>query len=321
MRSVFPHLLAVLCRLSVSCNRAPAPGAADPLPVDAVATIAGHPIRRADFEGELARRARSSPEAYAEVRQREELLGEMIEAEAVYLRAKEARFDQRPEIQRQIKRLIVNQFVETQLNSAKRFAEVTEAEVKKYYDEHDDQFATTEQAQFAVIFLGCSSKASPETRDAVRARANHALQEARALPESECAFGLLAQRYSEDQATRYVRGEAGWVTRGKNNRWEPEVINAVFDLKKAGDVAPVIELSNGFCLVKLMDRKEPGRRNFDEVKEAIRYQLAQEKREQTQNSFYQSMKAGFAIEVNQILLESIAPPKPSQFQLPRLPAS
>ena len=287
---------------------------------DALASVAGNRIGRADFEAELKRRARGLPGAFTRADQREALLGEMIDFEAVYLRAREAGFDQKPEIAGQIKRLIVSQFIETQLSAANHPAEVTETEVEKFYENHRAKYAMPEQARFAVVFFGFSPKATDEKKEAIRAKASDALVEARGLPASEKGFGLIAQKHSKDAATRYAGGDAGWISRGIGSRWNAKITEAVFALKNQGEIAPLITVSNGCYLVKLMDRKEAGSRGLVEVEEAIRYQLGKQKQQQAQQSFYESMKAGLPIEINRPLLESIAPPPEAETKPPGVPA-
>src|SRR5687767_7187377 len=168
-------LLCALCILSVSCNPPPpATSSVAPLDKGAVASIAGHPISRADFELELARRSRAS----TPIDQREVLLADMIDSEAVYVRAIEAGFDQKPEIARQIKRLIVNQFIEDQLRVSPESIEVAQTEVKNYYENHAKKYATPEQTRFAVIYFSFSPKAAAENKKAIAAQAAHALNEA-----------------------------------------------------------------------------------------------------------------------------------------------
>jgi parvulin-like peptidyl-prolyl isomerase len=99
------------------------------------------------------------------------------------------------------------------------------------------------------------------------------------------------------------------------------VVDAAFALKQPGDLGPVITVSNGCYLVKLIEKKDEGRRPLEEVKDAIRYELAQGKRQRSQQEFYDSMKAGLKIEINQPLLESIeAPAVQSEAKPPHTPA-
>ena len=321
MKSIRGLLLAALFGFAVSCDRTPPPASSShPLGEETLVSIGGHRIERADLEAELARRARGLPDVFNDGRERERLLEEMIQSEAVYLRAKEAGFDQKPEIAREVKRLIVSQFIEAQLNVPAHSGEITEEAAKEFYQNHPQKFATSEQVRFAIIFLAVPSKATPESKAAIKSKTEQALNEARSLPDSERAFGSIAQRYSEDHATRYARGDAGWVSRDRTGRWNAEVIDAALSLKRAGELAPVIECPNGYYLVKLMDRKEAGRRGFDEVKEAILYQLAQENRQQAQRAFYESMKAGLPIQINRPLLESMTAPTAQKTKPSRVPA-
>lgn len=286
-----------------------------------LASVDGHPIQLSDFKAELERRSRGPGDAYLRPERREALLKEMIDSEALYLRAKAAGFDQKPEIARQIKQLIANNYLETQLSNRTETGLVTEAEVGAYYESHSARFATPEQVRFAVIEFRFSPKAADERKVEAIRKANQVLAEARALPGSERGFGLLAQRYSDDQATRYAHGDAGWVSRNGSSRWLPDVTGAAFALKQRGDLSPVITVSNGCYLVKLIERKDAGRRPLEGVKEAIRYELAQEKRQRSQQELFDSLKAGLKIEINQPLLESIASPAvQTEAKPPRTPA-
>jgi parvulin-like peptidyl-prolyl isomerase len=323
MKPTLSFLLVTSSCLLVSCNRSssPSPQTGSPLGRGVLASVDGQPIRVADFKAELERRSRGLGDAYARPERREALLKEMIDSEALYLRAKAAGFDQKPEIARLINQLVANRYLETQLAGSVEKPIVTEAEVGAYYENHNDRFATPEQVRFAVIEFRFSSKATDEKKGEVIQKANQVLNEARMLPVSERAFGLLAQRYSEDQATRYARGDAGWESRNGATRWLPDVVDAAFALKQPGDLGPVITVSNGCYLVKLIEKKDEGRRPLEEVKDAIRYELAQGKRQRSQQEFYDSMKAGLKIEINQPLLESIeAPAVQSEAKPPHTPA-
>lgn len=302
-------LVASSC-LIVSCNRS-SPSAArsdTALAPDVLAAVEGQAIRLADFEAELERRSRGRRAAFARPEEREALLHELVTFESIYFRAKAAGFDQRPEIARQIKSFIIDRFIEEHLKDKPDLPPVSETEIAAYYRGHPDRFAIPEQVRFAVVQMGFPSKGTDERKSAVIRKAEAVLAEARTLGAPERAFGVLAQRHSEDQATRYTGGDAGWVAYGDHSRWAPAVMEAAFALANPGDLSPVVATSNGCYLVRLIGRKAPGYRPLDEVKEPIRYQLAQAKRQSAQQRFFDSMKAGLKIEINHALLHLIARP-------------
>lgn len=308
MKTKFLYFAMASCCLVTACNRSPStqPAQDSPLGPDVLARVEGHAIRVADFEAELARRARASEMARAETR--EAVLRQMVILEATYLRAKEAGFDQRPEIVRQIKNFIADRFLEQQLKAEPESPAVTDAEVEAHYRLHADRFAVPERARFAVIQFSVSPKATPEKRAEALQRAEAVLAEVRVLYNSERTFGALAQRYSEDQATRYLGGDAGWLSRGEQGRWDKAVTEAAFALTKPGEVSPVIQAANAFWLVKLIEKQGAGRRPLEEVAEGIRYQLSLAKRHRQQDELHEAMTAGLKIEINRALLETISIP-------------
>ena len=281
-----------------------------------LATVGGQPILLADYQAEVERRAHRFSRAGA----KEELLEELVKSEAVYLRAKQAGFEQRPDIARQIKQFIVHRFIEEQKKSEALPA--SDSEIADYYRAHATRFTTPARVRFAVIELRHSPRATEAKKAEVQQRAAAVLAEAYSSGASESAFSALAQRHSEDQATRYGGGDAGWVSRNESSRWPSAVIEAAFALERHGELAPVITTANGCYLVKLLERKEAGHKPLAEVAEAIRYELAIKARHRAQDEFYNAAKADLAIEINHALLNSLpAPSSPPNSTPPALPGS
>lgn len=288
-----------------------------------LARVEAQNIRLADYEAELGRRARGRNGSLVRTEEREALLQEMVNFESAYLRAKEAGFDQKPEIARQIKAFIVDRFIEEQLKDRPETPAVSDAEIADYYRVHASRFALPEKVRFAVIQMGFSSKATVEKKAEALRKAESVLGEVRALGDSNGGFDALAQRYSEDQATRYLGGDAGWLARGEpSGRWDRGVVEAAFALVQTGDLSPVVQTASGLYLVKLIEKRLAGYRPLEEVAEAIRYQVALEKRHRQQEAFHEAMTAGLKIEINRALLETIPVPTAAPHATPpALPGS
>ena len=294
-------LLMVCGGLLAACNRRPTASPSGTLRADVLAMVGGQTILVAEYQAELERRARGRRSLHSGAK--EELLEELVKSEAVYLRAKQAGFDQRPEIARQIKALVIQRFIEEQLKDNADTPLVSDAAVADYYRSQAARFATPPKVRFAVIQFRYSPKATEARKREVFETAAAVLAEA-----SGSSFGALAQRHSEDQATRYGGGDAGWVSREESSRWPSPVIAAAFALDKAGDLSPVVTTSNACYLVKLIDRKTAGHKPLEEVAQAIRYELAVQNRHRTQDEFYKAAKADLKIEINHALLNSIPIP-------------
>ncbi len=314
--------LMVCCCFVTACKqRTPVAPPSSSLSADVLATVEGRAILVSDFQAELERRLRGRAERSADIQAKEDLLESLVNAEAVYTRARQAGFDQRADISRQIKEFIVQRFIEEGLQDSSTVP-VSDTQIAEYYRDNATSFATPAKIRFAIIEFRYSTKATDAKKQEVLQRASAILADAASSKASELTFGALAQRHSEDQATRYAGGDAGWVSRDESTRWPSTVIEAAFALDKPGGLAPVIATSNAFYLMKLLERKEASRRPLEEVAEAIRYQLAIRNRHQVQDTFYKAAKADLKIEINHALLDLIPVPASGPVSsIPALPGS
>ena len=319
---IVPHLLLIVSGCSlVSCSKQTPPRSAG-YSAPVVAAVAGRQITLADFEAEMQRRAAGRSGAFAGAAEREALLQELIKRESVFARAQAEGFDQTPALRRQMQDLVVDHYLEQHLRTTSAPAVATDGEIQRFYEQHREQFVVPEQVCFAVIEIGCSPKATKEKQDELRQKAESILGLAQNEAGAGAFFGQLALRYSEDQATRYIGGDAGWVSKGQPTRWDPAVSKAAFALGEPGELSPVVRTENALYLVQLIERKAAGRRPINEVKAAISYQLEVARREQTEQRFFEQLRSGQVIEINRTALESLEP-KLSQEKTspPRTPAS
>src|SRR5688500_17513427 len=257
--------LLVMCGVFLTaCHRKPSPAPPNTtFAADVLATVEGQAILLADYQTEVERRAHGRRERFANAGAKEELLDELVKSEALYVRAKQAGFDQRPDVARQIKQFIIHRFIEEQEKPEAQ--PVSDTEIAEYYRDHAARYATPVKVRFAVVQFGYSPKATEAKKQEVLQKAATALAEARLSRAADSTFGALAQRHSEDQATRYGGGDAGWVARHESSRWPSSVIEAAFALNQRGEFAPVITTSEACYLVKLIERKEAGHRPLEEV--------------------------------------------------------
>ncbi len=284
-----------------------------PAPPQEIARVGDVSISQDAFQALLNRRARGASNRFATLTAKEALLDELIRREAVFAKAKAAGFDQRPDIQESVRRLIASKFQEEQMKpQSTAEPAVSQQEIEQYYQQHSDKYAAPAKARGAIIFLKISPLAGAEKREQLMARAQLLLAEAKAAAPGD--FARLVEANSEDQATRYRAGDIGWVSR-ETKGWEldPAVIESLFTLQKPGDFAPMVPAKRGVYVVKLLDAQPAGPRPLKEVKDAIAYTLRKQKQEQREEDFFAAMKAGLDIRINRPLLESIlAPPAPDK---------
>ena len=271
-----------------------------------VAQVGSTVIREAAVCQLMAVRSGGNPGRFTNVVEREALLDELIGREAVYAKARAAGFDRRPDIQAAVEQMIVNRFREETLQPPRGGVPVTAEAIGQYYEAHRAQYEAPARARGAVIFLRVPATASAQKKAEFLAKAQGILETARQAPQD---FGLLAQRHSEDQATRYRGGDIGWVTAPPNaTSRDPALVAALLAVEQPGGLAPVVTTDQGFYVVKLLERQPVRARPLSEVAEGIRYLLTRQAEDRREQEFYAAMKAGLSIRINHDVLKEMNPP-------------
>jgi parvulin-like peptidyl-prolyl isomerase len=310
-------LLLVTCLASfTSCSRQSSPkaesGPATGLSADCVARVGDISISRQAFEQEFERRG--------DWRSKDAVLEQMIRSAALLSRARAIGYDRDPEVVARINQFIVARFQEDQW-AKQSAALVDESDVEGFYQRNSARFTTPEAVRASILLVKCSPRATEGKRAELKRKAESLLTEARQANAE--GFVRLVGRHSEDQSTRYVGGDTGWLhADGALTRWPAAVSHAAFTLTNAADFAPLVATTEGFYIVRLSERKAAFVRPFDEAREGIKYQLTQERKHRQQREFFEEMKSGLKIEINSPLLESIpSRTRANDQQPPTLPRS
>lgn len=282
-----------------------------------IATVEGRPITVGDLQAEVKRRAPGRSLAALAPKERDALLEQLVRNQSVYAQAVKEGFDQTPAIRQRVQDLIVSRYLEQEEHTIA--AEVSESDLEKYYEKNREQFAIPARVRFAVIKIGLSPKATDAKRDEAHQRAELIVAQARQGDDQ--AFDALVRSNSEDQATRYRGGDAGWVSRESPDRWSAEVIAAAFALEQPGELSPVIATRDALYLVRLLGRKPATCHPLSEVRAAIAYQLSLINRDRAEAQFFQQLQSNQKIEINRSLLDSLpAPVQQTEIKPPGVPA-
>jgi peptidyl-prolyl cis-trans isomerase SurA len=91
-------------------------------------------------------------------------------------------------------------------------------------------------------------------------------------------FAQLAMDYSEDPTTASTGGDVGYIPESSLEKTDPALKKAVLTLK-AGQTSGVIQLKDGYYILKLLARETPGQRGLADpsVQQSIRDTLRQRK--------------------------------------------
>ncbi|WP_331962925.1 peptidylprolyl isomerase [Candidatus Binatus sp.] len=143
--------------------------------------------------------------------------------------------------------------------------DVSDAEIKAYYDAHKEDFTITkERFKLAQILIALPPNPTAAQVSAAQKKAD--MIRARAAKGDD--FSALARVYSDDES-KSNGGELGWFA---PSDVMDQILAAVKPLKP-GEISAPVRTSHGIHIVKLEEHEVPGVQPLNEVKAPIRAQL------------------------------------------------
>jgi len=197
---------------------------------------------------------------------------------------------------------------------------ITDQDISDFYNQNRAQFNVAE-TQYRIAQILVTPRKDPQLHNRKNDDATsdvEARRKAAALLQqlaNGADFTQLAMDYSEDPATASSGGDLGFVPESSLNQSDPELKHAVVALK-VGEVSPVIQLHDGFHILKLMTKEAPGQREISDpqVQQSIRDTLRNRK-EQLLRAAYMS-EARDGAKVTNFLAEQVIE---SNGKLPEIP--
>jgi peptidyl-prolyl cis-trans isomerase C len=172
---------------------------------------------------------------------------------------------------------------------------VTDAEVRKYYDEHADAYREAEKAKvqhilFATRKIPSGEPLPLETRLAKKTAAEKAVARARAGED----FPKLVQELSDDPESKPRNGELTFV-KGRGTV-PPQFESAAFSLAMGKISDPVLTVF-GYHVIKLLEKTPAGMAPFEKVADKIRIGLQREAVQKQLPEYIEKLKKDAAVEV------------------------
>jgi hypothetical protein len=245
------------------------PRAASPptLGGEVIAIVDGKPILRDVWEARLA----DHPEADAK-----RLLAGETRRLAVLAAARDAGFAEHPQVVSRFEEAMIALYLQDEMQARMAELEVSDPELQAHLDENP--LAQPQPLRrLAIIRKDLDSSST----DAARALLLEARKELAKLQLPIAHFGPLAQRYSDDRATRDRGGVLGYFAaeRSPHDRIDQSVHDALWALAQPGDVSDIVETEDALYLVRFVDAPELRGGDESSRREAARNRLLEDKRQ------------------------------------------
>jgi len=243
-------------------------------------------ITNADLEREMENLPPFAQKIFEGREGKEKFLNELVKKELLYQEATKQGLDKDPEYVQKVedfkKITLIGKLLEKEIEERTK---VTDEDVKKYYDEHKEDFSPSSQIRLNLIRL--------KTED----EADNILDK---LEKGE-DFSAIAKESSIDADSAKAGGDLGFISR---DQIPQEYQMAIVRLKK-GEVSDPIKTQNGYDIIKVTDKKATQVVEFEKVKDLILQHLSAERQKEVFDSYIESLKKTYTVEINR---EALAGP-------------
>jgi peptidyl-prolyl cis-trans isomerase C len=231
---------------------------------------------------------------YGAARIRREIADGFVSMEMLAWEARKRGIDKREDVKLKME-LIVDQSLARELEEdIRKGIKVSDADTKKYYDEHQDKYGARTRVFARQIMLTTEPEAK-SAADKIKKGGN---------------FEDLAKQLSKDQETASKGGDIGLVTPGK---LDPALEKAVFSLKE-GETSPVVKTAKGFYILKAEWVASSKEKPYDEMKKSIENLIMREKVNKAVSDLKEEVKKKAKVEINEKYFaqfkDAVPQPKP-----------
>jgi peptidyl-prolyl cis-trans isomerase C len=165
--------------------------------------------------------------------------------------------------------------------------EVSDEEIKTFYDENQKLFTKKEQIQASHILI----KVDADADEAAKAEARVKIDKAAQRVKDGEDFAAVAREVSEGPSNT-KGGDLGYFQRGQMVKPFEEAAFAM----EPGQVSDVVETTFGYHIIKVFDKKPEGTATFDEVEPQIAEYLKKEKSQTAVQAYIEKLKESASIE-------------------------
>jgi len=178
---------------------------------------------------------------------------------------------------------------------------IPEADLRKYYEEHQKEFVREEQVFLSQILISTEGK-TPAQAAAAQKKAADLVTRARKGEK----FSDLARENSDDPATAKDGGQLPPYKRSEHLLVK-EIEDLVFQQKR-GYVTDAIKLPQYLLILKVDDHYEAGQASFEEVKEQITQKLAEPKMEPKVREYLTNLRQNAFLQIKDGYVDAGAAP-------------
>ena len=274
-----------------------------------VARIGPRMITLEEFESRLNEKSPFVRARYNSPNRKQEFLDSLIRFELLALEAENKGYDKDPDVVLAHKQAMVRRFVAEEVAQLVRMKDVTDADIKAYFDAHKDDYTRPAQVRASHILVKAENTAVGIIKQLLE-------QGSGPVAGASSSFKTWVKRASIDEKTKVKNGDLGFFaapgagTSSKHNHGADvptAVSNAAFTLKANGEIYPrPIKTSAGWHIVQRTGFRRAIDENIAAVKNKVRNAVFREKKRDAMQAYVRGLRAKAKVTVDESVLKSAA---------------
>lgn len=270
-----------------------------------LARYAGAKLTLGEAEAQLALPNPPSPSVFATPEGRKGWVEGLVRLDLLARLAEEKGYARDPAFLLRMKQELAATVLAKEFEEPQRKRAPTDDEVAQYFREHEAALRRPERLRLAVIAFRAEDDA---TRRAKRPVAQQVLAELRRRAGDYYAFGELAAARSEEPRSASTSGELPAMSREELEAgFGPTLAEKAFALPRAPGTLHdgVVEGERGLFLVKLLSVEPAYAPKLEDVRDALRNQLATERRSKALEAFLADVWKKADVRIDEKALEQL----------------
>ena len=267
----------------------PLPGQSAAELAEVVAQLDGAPITVGRLQLELNAQLPALRARYQDPEKKKAFLVNLIRTEVQVAEAQRRQLQRDPDVVRTANQVMIKRLV-NELELEVKPEDVTETELRAYYDQHPLEFNTPAKVRVSAILV----------KD--RAVAERVAQSAKGVDTQ--AFRELVAKHSVDEPSRQRGGDLQYFSADATTA-PRAVIVAAFELVRTGDVAGPVATKDGFYLIQQTGRLPARSQSFEDVRSALQQRFYRDKRAKALDDFVTGLVTAAKVRINDAALAKV----------------
>ncbi len=314
MKKIFTVLLFVAAMAFLLGAKEPAEKKAGGKQEDArlslpVAKVDGQPINLGSVESAFSKQSPMLRKEFENEEKQLEFIDKLVDMELLAAEAARRGYKKHSEVASVSKNQLASLMHRRIADSVEQL-EPDEEALKKYYDEHHDNYHKPEKARARHILISD------------KAKADKLLADLKGRKVSQHEFRRLAQENSEDEDTRLRGGDLTFFTKAEDRKEgdpevAPEIVQATFKMKKNGEIHPqLVKSAKGYHVVMRTGHRDAMDLSFEQARDRLVVLVRREMRKTQIEDQINALKERFKVEISEENLKhvvidlSVGPPEP-----------